>query len=82
MTGGDSERGIIVTTQDVEAVFTNRGARLRHWRLKGYRDAAGAMVDLIPSSDNAVLRLAGHGRCRQDHELNDALFQVREQRAR
>jgi YidC/Oxa1 family membrane protein insertase len=44
-----SERQITVETATVEAVFTNRGGRLLHWRLKDYRDASGQDVDLVPS---------------------------------
>jgi YidC/Oxa1 family membrane protein insertase len=42
------EREITVETATVEAVFTNRGARLLHWRLKDHRTAAGDLVDLVP----------------------------------
>jgi YidC/Oxa1 family membrane protein insertase len=44
-----SEREITVDTATVQAVLTNRGARLVHWRLRDYRDAQGQLVDLIPS---------------------------------
>jgi YidC/Oxa1 family membrane protein insertase len=44
-----AEREIVVETNTVQAVFTNRGARLLHWRLKDYRDDQGAPVDLVPS---------------------------------
>jgi YidC/Oxa1 family membrane protein insertase len=43
-----SEREITVETATVQAVLTNRGGRLVHWRLKEYRDARGEPVDLIP----------------------------------
>jgi YidC/Oxa1 family membrane protein insertase len=42
-----AEREIPVETSDVMAVFTNRGARLKSWRLKHYRDAAGQPQELI-----------------------------------
>ena len=45
-----AEREIVVETATVQAVLTNRGGRLLHWRLKDYRDAAGEMVDLVPSN--------------------------------
>jgi YidC/Oxa1 family membrane protein insertase len=45
-----SEREITVESARVHAVFTNRGARLVHWRLKDYRDAGGEPIDLIPAS--------------------------------
>src|SRR5262245_51051438 len=44
-----AEREITVETSKVTAVFTNRGSRLLHWRLKEYRDNRGEPVDLVPS---------------------------------
>src|SRR5258706_5342975 len=43
-----SEREITVDTATVQAVLTNRGGRLAHWRLKDYRDPQGHPVDLVP----------------------------------
>jgi YidC/Oxa1 family membrane protein insertase len=43
------EREIVVETTTIEAVLTNRGGRLLHWRLKEYRDKSGAPLDLVPS---------------------------------
>src|ERR1051325_10220676 len=48
--GDATEQQLVVTTQTVEVVFTNRGARVLHWRLKDYRDDNGDPVDLVPSS--------------------------------
>jgi YidC/Oxa1 family membrane protein insertase len=77
--GDDSEREFTVTTADVEAVFTNRGARLRHWRLKGYRDGTGAVLDLVPA-DAAMLPFSfSTADAAQTARLNDALFQVENQ---
>jgi YidC/Oxa1 family membrane protein insertase len=45
-----AEREIVVETATVEAVLSNRGGRVLHWRLKEYRDDAGKPVDLVPSS--------------------------------
>src|SRR5688500_14133780 len=45
-----AEREIVVETASVQAVLSNRGGRLLHWRLKDYRDGAGAPVDLVPSN--------------------------------
>jgi len=45
-----SEREIVVETATVQAVLSNRGGRLLHWRLKEYRDAQGVPVDLVPSN--------------------------------
>ena len=44
-----AEREITVETSKVTAVFTNRGGRLLHWRLKEYQDNRGEPVDLVPS---------------------------------
>lgn len=49
VTTESAEREIVVETATVQAVFSNRGGRLLHWRLKDYRDAAGAPQDLVPS---------------------------------
>lgn len=43
------EREYVVETTSVRAVFTNRGARLKHWELKQYRELSGAPVDLVPA---------------------------------
>ena len=45
-----AEREIVVETTDVEAVVSNRGGRLLHWRLKRYLDDEGKPVDLVPSA--------------------------------
>jgi YidC/Oxa1 family membrane protein insertase len=72
----DRERDFVVTTADVEAVFTNRGARLRHWRLRAYRDAAGAVLDLVPA-DGALLPFSlSTADAAQTARLNESLFQV------
>ncbi|HEV3140126.1 MAG TPA: membrane protein insertase YidC, partial [Vicinamibacterales bacterium] len=38
LVGDTTERDVTVETRDVIAVFTNRGARLKSWRLKHYLD--------------------------------------------
>jgi YidC/Oxa1 family membrane protein insertase len=45
-----AERDIRVETQDVVAVFTNRGARLKSWRLKHYFDARREPQELVEST--------------------------------
>jgi YidC/Oxa1 family membrane protein insertase len=50
--GEPAEREIVVETRAVQAVFSNRGARLKHWILKNYRNDAGRPLDLIPASEN------------------------------
>jgi YidC/Oxa1 family membrane protein insertase len=41
------ERDIVVETHTVRAVFTNRGARLKSWQLKTYRDLKKAPQELV-----------------------------------
>ena len=50
ITSEAAEREIVVETATVQAVLTNRGGRLLHWRLKDYNDGAGDPVDLVPSN--------------------------------
>src|SRR3954463_5027609 len=47
--GDASERETVVETPDGQAVLTNRGGRVLHWRLKHYLDDQGKPVDLVPS---------------------------------
>ena len=49
ITSEANEREIFVETTTVQAVLSNRGGRLVHWRLKEYRDKSGAALDLVPS---------------------------------
>jgi YidC/Oxa1 family membrane protein insertase len=47
---GSTEQDVVVETQAVRAVFSNRGAVLKSWRLKHYGDAAGQPLDLVPQN--------------------------------
>ena len=49
--GESAERDVTVETRTVRAVFTNRGARLKHWILKDYRNDGGEPLDLVPDPD-------------------------------
>jgi YidC/Oxa1 family membrane protein insertase len=42
-----AERDIPVETKNVTAIFTNKGARLKSWRLKNYKDQSGAPLELV-----------------------------------
>jgi YidC/Oxa1 family membrane protein insertase len=44
-----AERDISVETRDIFAVFTNRGGRLKSWRLKHYKNPKGEPQELIES---------------------------------
>ncbi len=46
--GEENDREIRVETENVVAVFTNRGARLRSWRLKNHVDASGEPHEFVP----------------------------------
>ena len=81
-----AEREIVVDTGTVEAVFSNRGARLLHWRLKDYADNEGNPVDLVPSALPATepqpfaLRVDDAG---VERRLNESIYRVRgDQRGR
>jgi YidC/Oxa1 family membrane protein insertase len=45
-----SERDIVVENAAVRAVFTTRGAALKHWILRRYKDPSGRPLDLVPQS--------------------------------
>ncbi|MDR1990705.1 MAG: membrane protein insertase YidC [Acidobacteriaceae bacterium] len=47
LVGDSTERDIRVETPHVSAVFTNRGARLKSWTLKGYRDRFDKPLELV-----------------------------------
>ena len=44
----EAVREIVVDIGVVEAVFSNQGARLTHWRLREYLNDAGEPLDLVP----------------------------------
>ena len=48
--GDTEERDVVVETDAVRAVFTNRGGRLKNWILKNYTDTSGRLVDLVPDA--------------------------------
>src|SRR5262245_35051989 len=45
--GATEERDIRIETPHVIAVFTNRGGRLKSWRLKNYKDNQGEPLELV-----------------------------------
>ena len=74
-----SEREITVDTSTVQAVFTNRGGRLQHWRLKSYRDNRGEPVDLVPGGLPETEQLPFSLRVDQPEltaRLNNAIYRV------
>ena len=74
-----AEREITVDTATVEAVLTNRGGRLIHWRLRDYRDGQGHLVDLVPSGLPPAEQLPFALRVDDDRlsaRLNSAIYHV------
>jgi YidC/Oxa1 family membrane protein insertase len=45
-----TEADIPIETAEVQAVFSNRGGVLKHWRLKRYLDSTGKPLDLVPTA--------------------------------
>ena len=65
LVGAAEERDVRVETPHVVAVFTNRGARLKSWRLKAYKDNHGEPLELVATelaSHAAAPVLASRGR--------------------
>ena len=48
--GETAERDVRVETHDVVAVFTNRGARIKSWRLKHFLDSNREPLELVETS--------------------------------
>jgi YidC/Oxa1 family membrane protein insertase len=74
-----AERDITVETATVQAVLTNRGGRLLHWRLKQYRDGGGEPVDLVPGGLPAGEQLPFSLRADQPDltaRFNNAIYRV------
>jgi YidC/Oxa1 family membrane protein insertase len=71
-------RDIVIETGTVHAVFTNRGAALKSWRLNHYRDQAGKPVDLVPQTlpDAPKPFQLETGNSAVDARANAALFRV------
>ena len=71
-------RDIVIETDALHAVFTNRGAALKSWRLNRYKDRAGKPVDLVPQTlpDAAKPFQIATGNSAIDARANSALFRV------
>jgi YidC/Oxa1 family membrane protein insertase len=71
-------RDVVIETDALHAVFTNRGAALTSWRLNGYKDRAGKPVDLVPQTlaDAAKPFHVETGNAAIDARANAALFRV------
>ena len=74
-----AERDVRVETENVIAVFTNKGARLKSWRLKHYLDREKQPVELIVSGQPAGQPLPFSLRAEDEGTtaaLNSALYAV------
>jgi YidC/Oxa1 family membrane protein insertase len=57
LVAADAEQDVKVTIGDsVDAVFSTRGATLKSWRLKHYKDGSGNALELIPSNVSGAVR--------------------------
>ncbi|MEW5981270.1 MAG: membrane protein insertase YidC [Acidobacteriota bacterium] len=76
--GEGAERDIVIESATVRAVFSNRGAHLKSWRLKTYRDDQGEAVDLVPQNHESATRpfMVETGDGDLDARMNTALFKA------
>jgi YidC/Oxa1 family membrane protein insertase len=75
--GDQTERETRVETHDVIAVFTNKGARLKSWRLKHYSDQEGQPQELVVHEPSQPLPFTVHVADEQTNAiLDNALYSV------
>ncbi len=78
--GASEEREIRLETDEVIATFTNRGARLKSWRLKHYRDQKGEPLELVAGDLGSAQPLPLSLRVPDEAAtgtLNSALYEVK-----
>jgi len=71
-------RDVVIDTDTLRAVFSNRGAVLTSWQLKRYKDKAGKLVDLVPQALPGAVKpfQIDTGNSAVDARANNALFRV------
>jgi YidC/Oxa1 family membrane protein insertase len=71
-------RDVVIESGALRAVFSNRGATLKSWRLNRYKDRAGNPVDLVPQTLPDAPRpfQIATGDSAADRRANAALFRV------
>jgi len=76
--GESTERDVRIETPEVIAVFTNRGARLKSWRLKKYLDQAHQPQELIENqlATQPLPFTLSTPNAQLDATLNNALYKV------
>jgi YidC/Oxa1 family membrane protein insertase len=80
LVGDERERDVTVETPDLIAVFTNRGARLKSWRLKRYLNPSKEPLELVSTDIEAGQPLPFTLQGPDDKvtaSLNAALYAVR-----
>ena len=80
LVGGTAERDVRIETDEVIAVFTNRGARLKGWRLKLYHDEKGEPLELVAGDLGSAQPLPFSLRVSDEdamRTLNSALYEVK-----
>jgi YidC/Oxa1 family membrane protein insertase len=73
----ESEEEIRIDTSLYQAVWSNRGAVLKSWRLKAYKDATGEYLELISVLSDEIKKYPFHldtGEPEFDRLINSALF--------
>jgi YidC/Oxa1 family membrane protein insertase len=81
LVGDSSERDVKVETAHVIATFTNKGARLKSWKLKDYRDRNGDPLELIDetlATSQPLPFSLSVGDAAMTRALNSALYVVRQ----
>ena len=73
-----AEQDVVIETDKVRGVFTNRGAALKSWRLKRYKYKAGRPVDLVPQALAGAAKpfFLTTGSEAGDARANSALYRV------
>ena len=77
--GATAEREIRLETDEVIATFTNRGARLKSWRLKHYHDQKGEPLELVAGDLGSAQPLPFSLRVPDEaatRTLNSALYEI------
>jgi YidC/Oxa1 family membrane protein insertase len=74
--GETSERDVRVETRDVIAVFTNKGARLKSWRLKHYLDKQRQPQELVETHLEPLPFTLRTGDGSVDEAVNKSLYAV------
>jgi YidC/Oxa1 family membrane protein insertase len=81
LVGDSMEREVRIETRDVIAVFTNRGARLKSWRLKHFLDQKNEPLDLVAKVPSRPLPFSLRtADAPTTAALNGSLYTVQEER--